>query len=226
MGSGTVPPDLLVTPAQLSRFNVPSAFLAQFAARPFTVQISSGGALGAMAFYWQFPGDSSWSAPIVSAAGASWLYTLDDVFADLTFAARTYSVGETYNVDAGGTVTGAVGLTAAMFDLRVNACSAATAEAMMLMRDAISPPLKAWGDDVTTHAASIAYAILKRGRGATPEHAGGEGDMNVFTAEGRALDFFKRIGKDGRPDTMTDTSTTVDGPMIAAYPTSDRLRGW
>jgi hypothetical protein len=223
--TGVIPPGYLVTAALLSRYNVPSAFLAQFGVRPFSIQISTGGALGTMQFIWQYPGDSAWSAPIVSAAGATWLYTLDDVFADLTFAARTYVLAETYSVDAGGTVTGAAGLTAARFSLVTNACSAVTAEAMQLMRDAIRPPLLTWGDDAVTHAAAMVYAVLKRGRGLTPDGAG-EGDSNLFAAERIARQFFKDIGENGRPDSMTDSSPTSDGPLIAAYPSGDTERGW
>lgn len=224
--NGAIPPGLLVAPPQLSRYNVPSAFLTQFAPLPFNVLISQGGALGAMQFQWQYPGDTAWSASIVSAAASPpWLFTLDDTFTDLTFAARTYVLNETYAIDASGNVTGAAGLTAARFDLRSTACSAATAEAMTRMRDAIRPPLTSWGDDAVTHAAAMVYAILKRGRGATPTGAG-TGDANVFTAEDAARAFFDDIGANGRPDNMTDTSPTSDGPLMAAYPTGDCLRGW
>lgn len=226
MGTGPVPPGLLVTPAQLSRFNVPSAFLAQFAARPFTVQISVGGALGVMQYIWQYAGDTGWSPPVQSMAGATWPSTNDDTFADLVFATRTYVLLETYNVDSNNVVTGAAGLTCTRFSLTQSACSAATAEAMTLMRDAIRPPLLTWTDDLTTHAAAMAYAILKRGRGATPDSAGGDGDDNIFSFERRALDFFGAIGRNGRPDSVTDTSPTSDGPLLAAYPFGDSLRGW
>lgn len=225
MGTGPVPPGLFVQPAQLSRYNVPSAFLSQFAARPFNVLVSQGGALGAMQFQWQYSVDTAWSESIVSAAAAPWLYTLDDTFTDLTFAARAYVLNETFTIDAAGNVTGAAGLTAARFDLRATACSAATGEGMKLMRDAIRPPLMSWGDDTTTHAAAMVYAILKRGRGATPSGAG-EGDENVFLAEKRALDFFKDIGANGRPDDMIDSSTSPDGPLLSAYPSGDTPRGW
>lgn len=223
--TGVIPPGYLVTPAQLSRYNVPSAFLAQFAPRPFSILISLGGTLGTMQFQWQYPGDSAWSESFVSAAGATWPYTLDDTFSDLTFAARTYALNESYTIDAAGTVTGAAGLTVVRFDLRTTACSAATAEAMTLMRDAIRPPLTTWGDDAVTHAASMAYALLKRGRGATPNGAG-DGDTNVFSAETVARAFFSDIGANGKPDSMIDTSPTTDGPLLAAYPSGDDLRGW
>lgn len=228
MGSGTVPTDPLVKATELSRYNVPSSFLAQFDPRPFAVLISTAGALGVMAFQWQWIGDTSWSEPIVSDAGASFLYTLDDTFCDLTFATASYALNAEYTIDRNGVVTGGAGeVTAARFDLRVNACSAATYEAMQLMRDAIRPPLTRWGDDATTHAAAIAYAILKRGRGSTPPGADGSGDTNVYSAEGRALEFFRDIGKNGKPDSMVDTSTTIDGPLIPVYPKSPtQRRGW
>lgn len=225
MGAGHVPTDLLVTPALLSRFNVPSSFLAQFAVKPFNIQISTGGALGTMQFQWQYPNDLGWSGSIMSSAGSSWLATVDDVFSDLTFAARTYVLGETYLVDANGVVTGAVGLTAARFSPVTNACSAVTTEAMKRMSDAIQPPLLTWGDDATTHAAAWVFAILKRGKGATPEGAG-EGDANIFSAEKMAQNFFDDIGENGRPDSMTDSASSPDGPLIAAYPVGDQPRGW
>jgi hypothetical protein len=223
--TGVVPPGYLVTPAQLSRYNVPSTFLAQFALRTFTLQVIAGGALGTMQFAWQYAGDNALSAPIVSVAGATWAYTLDDTFADLTFAARTYVLGETYAVDPNGVVTGAVGLTAARFSRVQSACSSVTAEALTLMRDAIRPPLTSWGDDAVLHAAQMAYAVLLRGVGATPSGAG-VGDDNVFLAEKIGRDFFKSIGEDGKPDNMSDSSSTADGPLIPAYPSGDEPRGW
>lgn len=223
--TGVVPPGYLVTPAQLSRYNVPSAFLAQFAIRTFTLQVIAGGPLGTMQVAWQYAGDSSLSAPIVSVAGATWSYTLDDTFSDLIFAARTYVLGETYVVDPNGLVTGAVGLTATRFSRVQNACSGATAEAMTLMRDAIRPPLTAWGDDAVQHAAQMVYAVLLRGVGATPPGAGA-GDDNVFLAEKLGREFFKSIGEGGKPDNMTDSSSTADGPLIPAYPSGDDPRGW
>lgn len=226
MGTGPVPPWMLVTPAQLSRYNVPSDFLAQFQPRPFQVQIVVAGALGSMAFAWQWLGDSAYSASIYSAAGAPWTWTVDSAFADLTFAAATYGLNDTYIVDTSGHVTGPSGnVSAALWDQRQLACSAVTLEAMQRMRDAIRPPLLTWGDDATTHAAAWVYAILKRGKGATPQGAGA-GDENIFLAEKSAQNFFSSIGAGGKPDSMTDTSTTTDGPLFAAYPSGDTPREW
>jgi len=223
------PPDLLVTPAQLSRYNVPSQFLAQFALKSFVLTITVGGDLGVMEFTWLAVGDTGESASVGTAAGATWMKTIDDVFADLTFASGTYVVDSTYTIDENGIVTPSAGglptVTCARFDLRQSACSAATTEAMYLMRDAIRPPLTAWGDDARTHAAALSYAILKRGRGAAPMDAA-VGDEHVFRAEDVARKFFEGIGKNGRPDNMTDTSPSHDGPMFAAYPSSDTRRGW
>ncbi|MGH8323450.1 MAG: hypothetical protein ACRETD_06580 [Steroidobacteraceae bacterium] len=226
MGTGPVPPGALVTPALLSRFNVPSSFLAQFAPRPYQIQVLVPGVLGTVQFQWQYPGDSAWSAPIVSTAGAAWAFTLDDTFTDLTFAAATYNLNDTYTVDANGAVSGpSANITAARFDLRQNACSAVTAEAMTLMRDAIHPPLLTWGDDATTHAAAWAYEVLKRGRGMAPEDAA-VGDANVLTGGELARKYFASIGENGRPDSMTDSSPTVDGPLIPVYPYGDPPRNW
>lgn len=231
MGTGPVPPGLLITPALLSRYNVPSDFLAQFAARPFQLQITTGGVLGVMAFAWQFVGDDSYSSPIGSSAITPWPYTIDSAFADLTFAAGTYVQSSTYLVDALGNVTlgtgsPIAGLSASLWDRRQTACSAASAEAMKLMRDAIRPPLMSWGDDATTHAAAMAYALLKRGVGATPPGAG-DGDANIFTGETLARAFFEAIGRGGKPDDMIDNSPSLDGPLLPAYPRgAGTLRGW
>jgi hypothetical protein len=226
MGTGTVPPGTLVTPAQLSRYNVPADFLAQFEPRPFQIQITTGGALGVMQFAWQWLGDTSgYSAPIVSDAGTSWAHTVDSVFADLTFAAQTYAQNTLYAVDRNGVVTGGTGLTATRFDQRQLACSAVTREAMILMRDAIRPPLMAWDDDATTHAAAWVYEILKRGKGLAPPDAA-PGDQNVLTGGEMARKYFEMIGEKGRPDSMVDTSPTVDGPLLPDYPRGDSLRGW
>ena len=223
------PPDLLVTPAQLSRYNVPSAFLAQFVPRSFVVTVSVGGALGTMRVSWHAVGDEAESAEIGSAASSSWALTLDDVFADLAFAAGTYVEDSTYTVDENGVVTPSTGglptVTCDRFDLRQSACSAVSTEAMYLMRDAIRPPLTEWGDDARTHAAAMVYAVLKRGRGAAPIDAA-PGDEHVFLAEELGRKFFQNIGKNGRPDSMTDSSATTDGPLIPAYPVGDDLRRW
>lgn len=229
MGAGPVPPGLLVTPALLSRYNVPSAFLAQFAARAFQLLISTGGPLGTMAFQWALAGDTNYSAPILSSIFTPWLTTIDDLFVDLAFPPGTYVANTTYTIDAVGNVTlgaGAIaGVTAAIFDRRFTACSAVTTQAMQLMRDAIRPPLLSWGDDATTHAAAWAYEILKRGVGATPPKAG-TGEAIVLSGEEQAIKFFTAIGENGRPDSMTDSSTSTDGPLIPAYPSGDDLRGW
>ncbi len=221
--------DLLVTPAQLSRFNVPSAFLSQFSPRPIEVLISTAGALGVMAIEWRFLGDSEWSAPVISAAGATWAVTIDDAFVDLAFEDGAYVVDTQYAIDTGGTVTpgsGAIAnLSAAFFDLRQNSCTAVRDEAMTLCRDALRPPLVSWGDDVRTHAAAMAYAILKRGRGATAQSAG-VGDEHIFLAEDAGRKFFEKIGENGKPDTIVDSSATDDGPLFAAYPAGDTSRGW
>lgn len=223
-----VPPDLLIKPSELSRFGVPSAFLAQFAARPILLTITTAGTLGTMQFVWQFVGDSQQSAPIVSSSGTTWVYTIDDNYVDVTFPSGTYLINATYSIDTNGNVTNTGGgptVTAAFFDLRQNACSSVTTEAMYRMRDAIRPPLLTFGDDTRTHAAAWVFAKLKRAKGATPEGAG-TGDENVFTAEKLAIEFFDKIGEDGKPDSMTDTSTSDDGPLIPMYPTGDSPRGW
>jgi hypothetical protein len=216
------PPDNLIQPGQLSRFGVPSSFLEQFEARPFTVKIVTAGALGVMAFQWQFVGDSGWSKVYVSSAGASWSKTIDGAFADLTFAALNYALGALFNVDANGAVTGSAGLTAALFDMRAIGCSSVTREALIRMADGVTQPLLTWDDSVRAHAANAVHAFLKRSKGAT---ALGAGDETIFIAEEKAWKFFDLIGSTGLPDSMTDSSTSADGPLIAVVD-SDEPRGW
>jgi hypothetical protein len=220
------PPDPLVAPGDLSRFNVPGEFLARFRRRPFQVQVVTAGALGALAVQWRFLGDEAYSETIYSSAGASWQLELDDAYAVLTFAAATYQAAITYTVDANGNVTGGAGeLTASMLDMVAQACATVTGEALILMADAIKPPLSAWGDEIRQHAANMAYAALKRGKGATPKGVGA-GDDHIFLAEDAARRFFGAIGKGGKPDSVVDSSVSSDGPMLAAYPWSRPPRGW
>lgn len=105
------------------------------------------------------------------------------------------------------------------------ACVSVTGEALYLMRNAVRPPLTAWGAEVKTHAAAMVYAILKRGKGATPRGAG-MGDENIFLAEEAARAFFRGIGEGGKPDNMTDAAAASTGPIFSAYPVSDPQRDW
>lgn len=230
MGTGPVPPGLLVQPAQLSRYNVPGDFLAQFDARPFLLQIAAGGALGAMQYQWQYPGDSDWSPLIVSTAGSSWASTIRKTSTDLTFAAGAYAEGDTYMVDAAGTVTpqgsAQAGLiSASRYDQVMITCSAVTAEALTKMTDAITAPLLSWADDATMHAAAWVYEWLKYGKGLAPEEAA-VGDANVIAGGAKARKYFEDIGAAGKPATMTDSSVSADGPLLSAYPSGDCPRKW
>ena len=221
------PPGNLVEPGELAQFNVPAAFLVQFTPRPLDVQISTGGVLGAMQFTWRWTGEANFSpTPIPSSATGPSSYPLDVAFAGLTFAARTYVLGETYTIDEAGAVTGAAGLAATRYDRRATACSAVTAEALTLMQDAVKRPLKTWTDDARTHAAAMVYAVLKTGVGSTAKNAG-EGDENIYSAAALARAYFLRIGEKGRPDGWVDGSVSADGPMFSAYATSaEPARGW
>lgn len=201
-------------------------FLSQFEPRPIDILIDTAGALGTMAFSWRWAGDESYSPVITSDAGSTFVYELEEAFCTLTFAAGSFAAAAHARVDRGGTVTGTLAVTATRYDLRSQACSSVTAEAMTRMRDAVRPPLVSWSDDVRTHAAAMVYAILRRGRGATPAEAGGQGDQNVFLAEDAARLFFDRIGKYGRPDGIVDTPASEDGPLFPAMPMGDDLRGW
>jgi hypothetical protein len=218
------PPDPIVEPAQLTRFNVPSDFVAQFRKRPFQVQIAVGGVLGAMAFAWRFVGDEAWSATEYSSGGASWAVTVDDVCADLTFAAATYVADTVYTIDANGTVSGGAGLTASLFDKLAKTCGSVTTEILMRVQDAATQPLQSWGDDWRQQAANMVYAALKRGKGASPKGLGA-GDDHIFLAEDAARRFFDKIGENGLPASVVDSSADTDGPMMR-YPTSDEPRGF
>lgn len=220
------PPDPLVAPAELTRFNVPGEFLARFRRKPIEVTVIVAGALGSLAVQWRFLGDDAWSATYYSSGGATWLLELDDAYATLTFAAATYSAATLYTVDANGNVTGGAGeLTATMLDLVAQACSTVSGEALTRMADSVKAPLLSWGDEIRQHAANMVYAALKRGKGATPKGVGA-GDDHVFLAEDSARRFFDLIGLKGRPDSLVDSSVSADGPMLAAYPWSRPPRGW
>lgn len=230
MGAGPVPPGLLVQPAQLSRYNVPPDFLAQFKLRPFLLQVTTPGALGTMQFAWQYPGDGAWSELHVSTAGPSWTETLDLTFTDLTFGAGAYVGGDTYMVDSAGAVipqgSAQAGLiSAARYDQLAITCSAVTAEALQKMADAITQPLLSWDDDATMHAAAWVYEWLKYGKGISPEKAAA-GDASVITSGQTARKYFEDIGAGGKPASMTDSSVSVDGPLLSAYPSGDCPRRW
>jgi hypothetical protein len=224
------PPDPLVKPTELPRFGVSRDFLAEFLHRPFQVQISTSGDLGAMGYQWRQSSSDSWSVEYKSSAGSTWSDERDENFATLTFATAYYVEASVFLIDAAGVVTWGGGaadattLTATVYDLPTNACSSVTSEALYLMEDAVDQPLTAWGDDVRQHVADWVFAILKRGRGATPQ-GGGLGDENIFLAEQAAKDFFRRIGEKGRPESIVDSSPAIDGPMVL-YPVSDTPRGW
>lgn len=229
----TCPPDPIVEPIELSQWGVPGPFLAQFRPLPMQVQIATPGALGVMAFVFRLVGETNWSnTPIVSTAGSSWLWTIDDqrnVYANLTFAPGSYVASSTYLVDAGGVVTpdntAIAGLSATRFDMRANGSKVVTDEVLKLVRNAITPPLLLWDTAARRHAAAMVYAFLKRSKGATAQGAG-VGDENVFDAERHAYAYFLDIGENGRPDSWVDTSASTDGPLLGAYPESEPPRGW
>ena len=222
----SVPPDLLINPSEVVRYGVPSAFAAQFAVRAIEVQILAGGNLGAMTFTWRKKGEQYWNAtPISTSAGMAWSYTIDAVFADLTWTDQVFVATTVYTIDEAGTVTGGAGLAAVRWSKVQIACSATTAEIMQLWRDAVKPPVTSWSDAVRTHAAAMVHAWLKVSVGITAEKAG-EGDKLVFDRDALARAFFVDIGENGRPDDLIDSSPTADGPMFAAYPVGDDDRNW
>jgi hypothetical protein len=102
---------------------------------------------------------------------------------------------------------------------------AATNEALALMKDGVTPPLTAWGDDVKMHAAGLAYEHLKFAKGFTANGAGA-GDENVVLRAQNARRYFADIGTSGlAPPGMTDSSPLEDGP-ITHYPVGDDLEEW
>ena len=228
------PPDPLIAAADLPKYGVPPAFLAGFAVVPIEIYISTSGVLGTMGFMWRErggtnpDGTAAYSNEILSDAGASYTEPLDSVYAAVTFTAGSYIHTQTYSIDSSGTVTTSGSgptITASRYDLPTNLCRAKTDEALTMMRPAVSPPLTAWGDAVRSHAASLVYAALKRARGATPPSGGQSGDDLVFDSERRAIAFFLSIGEGGKPDSLSDTSSTTGGTMIRPI-RSRALRGW
>lgn len=226
----TSPTDPLVTVAELPRYGVPSAFVEQFRPRRIQVKIYTGGALGTMAYVWRPVGEDDYTnTEVTSDPGSTWESTIEAAFCTLTFAAGTYVVNTTYTVAVDGTVTDGVGaisgVTATRFDLRSTAVSAATNEALALMRDGVTLPLTAWGDDVKMHCASLAHEHLKASKGFTANQAGA-GDENAIARALAARRYFADIGQSGIiPPGITDSATAADGPIFGTI-TSDDARGW
>lgn len=213
----------LVTPAELPKWGASPAFLAQFEPRPIDVKIETGGALGVMEFSWKWATDSVYEpTPIVSDSGLSFFHDLTKAFAELTWSALTYVEGTVFRVDRNGVVSGGIGLTATRYDQRIRGCTGVTAEAMTLMEGAVRAPLVTWSDDLRIHATAMVRAFLLRCVGASAQ---GDGDTHVFLAEDAARQFFRDIGRRGKPAGIVDTSPDVDGPM-RRYPRSKPLRGW
>jgi len=236
------PPDPLVAPTELSQWGVPAPFLSQFRLRPFEVQISRGGTLGAMAIRYRMTGEEEWSPEeVMSESGSSWGVALDDAFAQsapATFAVMTFPAGDypeetSYVVGADGTVTlgdsAISGPTATRTYLPAQGCSAVTAEALQLMQNAIVPPLTAWPDSFKRHAAAMVHAFLKRSRGSTGRGSGSgadNGDDVLYAAEALARDFFIMVNENGKPPGTTDTSVPEESSVITSYPLGIDERNW
>lgn len=224
-----MPQDPVLTLAKLHRY-MDGAFLGQFAPRLIEVKISTGGMLGTMAYVWRRVGAENWSPPIPSSSVAPWLDVPDKTWAELTFAAGTYVLDTTYRVEVNGTVVpgaGAfAGLSAVRFDKRLIYIDSVTEDAITAMAPEVVPPIVTWGPSAEQHAAAWVKYLLKSDVGmAPPEMAVGDG--NVVAQEGKAEEFFTRIGKGhGRPPGLVDSSAPDPVGDLLAYPDSDETVGY
>jgi hypothetical protein len=221
----------LIDAADLLRFGGTSDFLEQFRARPLLILIDGAGVLGVMSFQWKRQGEDNYSATIYSEAGAAWSYTLPDpAHATLTFAAGAYVANTAYTVDSHGAVTpgvGAfVGLTATRLDLIADACLSATKKAATWMQPRVVSPVISIGEDIKQWIADIAKYGLRSRNGLTPPGAGAGDDNDRL----RAVDAEKNLKLIGqstdRPQDLIDSSGSLEGAGLPAYPTGGDLRGW
>lgn len=227
------PPDPLVAIDEVERFGIGSAFLAPFVPRAITIAITTGGALGVMAFTWLRVGEDTASAPLVSEAfpgGASWPIRVSEAYADLVFAPGTYVVATRYNVDTKGNVTpgaGAIaGLSATRFDLRSDAVDAATKTALGWMGQRVVLPILSWGTDVKRWTAKLFafYLLGNRGLGSSAEATG---DARVIADGKDAEVWFRSVGRgEINPVGLVDSSAANTGGGLLAYPSSERSRRW
>jgi hypothetical protein len=218
----------LVDPlTELEQYGLSYEFLQQFEPRPIEVQITTGGALGAMQIAWRFQGTQNYSDPLKSTAAGSWAPRLSDVYADAVFPAGTYVVDSVYVIDAAGAVTtpgGSPAITASRFDLRKTATKAASDEAIARM--SLEPPVYAVGDDVRGAVGRIAAYELKSIKGLAPTGAA-IGDENLLVRATQAREYLDLIGQDKieSPGLIDSSDVAADTSNLFATD-SDPERGW
>lgn len=222
----------LVPIAELPRCGITSSLLDQFEPRPIEILITAAGPLGTMKLQWRLLGDADWSAEIASSPLASWVLTLDEAFAILTFAAGTYVANSTYVVNELGVVTlggGALAaLTAERYDARETESQATTDLCLGWMKPAVVPPLVSWGADIRGQYAFVLRGRLKRRLGLSSQQAS-VADENIIATEEKAEAWFKAVGAgDVEPVDLVDSSD--DGAPGSAteflQPISDDPIGW
>lgn len=224
----------LITPAELPQYGAPSEWLAQFQPRPLAVQIITGGILGVMSFQWkrQEQDDNTWSATIISEAGASSQFDLPDPgYGSLIFGAGSYSPTTSYVVGSTGIVTPGIGalnaLTATRFDPRLVACTTATKKACTWMQPRIVGPVLSVGEDIKEWLAHTAIFSLLSRNGFAPASAEAGADDNRRANAESAKRELKAIGAASeRPADLVDSSTSQQGAGLNAYPLGDDLAGW
>jgi hypothetical protein len=205
-----MPHAYLVPIAELPRYAITSAFLDQFEPRPIEILITAGGALGTMKLQWRLLGDADWSIEIASSPLTSWVLTLDEAFAILTFAAGSYVANSTYVVNELGAVTVAGGgistLTAARYDVRETESQATTDLCLGWMKPAVVPPLVSWGADIRGQYAFVLRGRLKRRLGLSSQQAS-VADENILLSEEKAEAWFKAVGAEEiEPVDLVDSS--------------------
>jgi hypothetical protein len=213
------------------RFGGTSDFLDQFRARPLSILVVDGGALGVMTFQWKRQGEDNYSATIYSEAGASFSFVLPDpAHATLTFVDGAYLASSTYVIDSAGRVTLGIGafdgLTATRFDLIADACLSATKKAATWMQPRVVSPVLSIGEDIKQWIADVAKYALRSRNGVTPPGAGAGDDNDRL----RAVDAEKNLKLIGqstdRPQDLIDSSGSLEGAGLPAYPTGGEIRGW
>jgi hypothetical protein len=225
---------LLVAFDELEQYGATAAFLDQFVPGTVELQVTTAGALGTMQFAWRRRGETSWNAPILSDAGATWAKRISPAFVDLVFVDGAYVVPATdvpsYLVSTSGAVT-PVGtaisaVTATRWDVRQTTGQAATDKALSRMAPKVVPPLSAWGSDLKAAAAALWIYELKTLVGMSPGNAG-TGDENVRLRALDAEDWLRGVGRgDVKPQNLVDSSSGGKGGGLLVYPVSNPPRGW
>lgn len=221
----------LITRGDLVSHGASSDFLGQFAVRSIQISCVTGGTLGTATFAWRVFGDASWSAEERSDTATPWTWELpDQAWCTATFAAGTYTAGDTWDVSQSGTVTpvdiAPDTVEATRLDIVADTIASVTSDAVTWMQPRVVPPVISLGTGQKGWLAVLAIYRLKSRQGMTPTQAG-TGDENLRARALDAEENLKNIGGSAqRPPDIVDSSATGAGAGIPLMPASDDLRGW